>query len=215
MFLKTHVCCFWDKNQKPVSGLKIPSYLHAHIHCTIIHNGHDMDTTCVHWWLYGERKCGVYMCTYKHIYVYHIEYNSVIKKEILPFATTQMDLEGIRWNEINQGKTNIVWSHVCGIPPPKKIKLIDKTDEWLSGWGMRSGWNGWTWPKVQTSSYKTNKFWGYNVKNNKQKPPAPESLSEIHQRGWLSHCTDGELKAKRGYCEAESEHRAEAGTLSL
>ena len=37
------------------------------------------------------------------------EYHSAIKKnEILPFATTQMDLEGIMVGEISQRKTNTI-----------------------------------------------------------------------------------------------------------
>ena len=39
-----------------------------------------------------------------------IEYYSAIKKnEILPFATTWMDLEGIMLSEIRHRKTNTVW----------------------------------------------------------------------------------------------------------
>ena len=37
-----------------------------------------------------------------HIYI--LEYYSSIKKEILPFVTTYIDLEGIVLNEINQMK---------------------------------------------------------------------------------------------------------------
>jgi len=34
------------------------------------------------------------------VYISSVEYYSAIKKEILPFATTWMDLEGIMLNEI-------------------------------------------------------------------------------------------------------------------
>ena len=45
-------------------------------------------------------------------YIYTMEYYSVIKKnEILPFATTWMELEGIMLSEISQIKTNIIWLH--------------------------------------------------------------------------------------------------------
>ena len=45
-----------------------------------------------------------------------MEYYSAIKKnEILPFATTQMDLEGIMLNEITQAKTYCMISLICGI----------------------------------------------------------------------------------------------------
>ena len=42
-----------------------------------------------------------------------MEYYSAIKKnEILPFATTWMDLEGIMLSEISQMKTNTVCYHL-------------------------------------------------------------------------------------------------------
>ena len=42
-------------------------------------------------------------------YLYTMEYYSAIKKnEILPFATTWMELEGIMLSEIGQRKTNII-----------------------------------------------------------------------------------------------------------
>ena len=41
--------------------------------------------------------------------VYTMEYHSAIEKnEILPFATTWMELEGIMLSEISQRKTNII-----------------------------------------------------------------------------------------------------------
>ena len=45
-------------------------------------------------------------------YIYAMEYYSAIKKnEILPFATTWMELEGIMLSEISQTKTNTVRFH--------------------------------------------------------------------------------------------------------
>ena len=42
-------------------------------------------------------------------YIYTMEYYLALKKnEILPFAATRMDLEGIILNEITQRKTNAV-----------------------------------------------------------------------------------------------------------
>ena len=42
-------------------------------------------------------------------YIYTMEYYLAIKKnEILPFATTWMELEGIMLSEMSQRKTNIV-----------------------------------------------------------------------------------------------------------
>ena len=49
----------------------------------------------------------VYVCVY--IYTHIMEYYLVIKKnEILPFAVTWTDLEGIMPNEVNQRKTSTV-----------------------------------------------------------------------------------------------------------
>ena len=44
------------------------------------------------------------------VYVYTVEYYLAIKKnkEILPFVTTWMELEGIMISEISQRKTNTV-----------------------------------------------------------------------------------------------------------
>ena len=42
-------------------------------------------------------------------YIYTMEYYSAIKKnEILPFATTWMELEGIMLSEVSQRKTKII-----------------------------------------------------------------------------------------------------------
>ena len=37
----------------------------------------------------------VYICVYIYIHIHTVEYYSVMKKEVLPFLTTWMDLEGI------------------------------------------------------------------------------------------------------------------------
>ena len=52
-----------------------------------------------------------------------IEYYLAIKKnEILPLATTWMELESIMLSEISQRKTNIIWLH-------SYMELKYKTDE--------------------------------------------------------------------------------------
>ena len=49
-------------------------------------------------------------------YVYTVEYYSAIKNVILPFVTTQIDLEGIILSEVRLRKTNIIQiSFLCGI----------------------------------------------------------------------------------------------------
>ena len=43
------------------------------------------------------------------VYIYTMEYYSAIKKnEILPFATTWMELDGIMLSEISERKTKII-----------------------------------------------------------------------------------------------------------
>ena len=45
-----------------------------------------------------------------------MEYNSAIKKdELMPFATTWMDLEDIMLSETSQTKKDIVYDFTCGI----------------------------------------------------------------------------------------------------
>ena len=55
------------------------------------------------------------------LYVYIRYYSAVKKTEILPFVTTQMDLEGNMLSEISQTEKDrySVMSHICG------IKLIE------------------------------------------------------------------------------------------
>ena len=84
-----------------------------------------------------------------------MEYYSAIKKnEILPFATTWMDLEDITQSEISQTEKDkyCMISNICVILKKKK-QLTDTGNRWGSGSGM-----GEESEKVQTSSYKVNKF---------------------------------------------------------
>ena len=59
----------------------------------------------------------IYTHTYVHTYIYLTQWSISHKNnEILPFATTWMDLEGVMLNEISQTrKTNTVCYHLCGI----------------------------------------------------------------------------------------------------
>lgn len=42
------------------------------------------------------------------VHIYNIHYSATKKNDILPFATTWVNLEGITLNEIGQAKTNTV-----------------------------------------------------------------------------------------------------------
>ena len=60
--------------------------------------------------VWKEPKCPLMDKWIKKVwYIYTMEYYSAIKKnEILPFATTWMELEGIMLSEISQRKTKII-----------------------------------------------------------------------------------------------------------
>ena len=65
-----------------------------------------------------------------YIYIYIYTHYPAIKKknEILPFAATWMNLEGIMLSEISQRKTNIVWYHLY-LESKKYNKLVNITDK--------------------------------------------------------------------------------------
>ena len=46
-----------------MNSLFLRRYPHCHVHCIIIYNIQDMETTCVHQWTNGLRKRGVYRHT--------------------------------------------------------------------------------------------------------------------------------------------------------
>lgn len=47
------------------------------------------------------------------------------KKGILPFVTTQLDLEDIMLSEISSRKTNTIWSHLNLKCESKNVKFIE------------------------------------------------------------------------------------------
>ena len=62
--------------------------------------------------VWKKPKCAPMDEWIKMWYIYPMEYYSAIKlNEILPFATTWMELEGIMLSEISQRKTNIICRH--------------------------------------------------------------------------------------------------------
>ena len=64
-------------------------------------------------------------------YIYTMEYYSAIKNEILPFAATWMDLEGIMLSEISQRKTNTIWYHLY-VESKEYNKLVNMTKKKLT-----------------------------------------------------------------------------------
>ena len=74
--------------------------MHLNVHCSIIYNSQDMETTKVSINRWMDKEDVVY--THTHTHTHTMEYYSAIKNEILPFVTTWMDLEGFMLSEINQ-----------------------------------------------------------------------------------------------------------------
>ena len=71
---------------------------------------------CVCVYVYIHMCMCVYTYIHTHTYTHIMEYYLAMRKnEILPFATTWMELEGIMLSEISQRKTDIMFSLICGI----------------------------------------------------------------------------------------------------
>ena len=91
-----------------------------HVHCSITYNSQDMEATWVckcpsiDGWIDTENVR--YMCMCVSIYM-NTTYSVTKKKEILPFGTMWMDLEGIMLSEISQTEKDRRWmvSLLCGI----------------------------------------------------------------------------------------------------
>ena len=68
--------------------------MHTDVHSNIIHSGQDMEV---------PKRSTIDDWLKKLWYIYTMEYDSAIRRdEILPFATTWMDLEIIMLSAINQ-----------------------------------------------------------------------------------------------------------------
>ena len=69
----------------------------------------------------------IYIHAYKYVYI--MDYYSAIKNEILPFATSWIDLEGIMLSELSHTKTNTVWFQLCAESKTKQNKWTNKTKQ--------------------------------------------------------------------------------------
>ena len=76
------------------------------------------------------------VCIYNE-YIHTMKYYSTTKNEILPFATTWMDLEGIMLNEKSQEKAISTWSHLY-----VDSKNQNKQNEMKWKETNREGWDG-------------------------------------------------------------------------
>ena len=74
-------------------------------------------------------------------YIHTMEhYPAINKKEILPFATTWMDLEDVRLSERSQRKTNTRWFHTYGeFKKTSKGKKETKKDLTVENWWLPEG----------------------------------------------------------------------------
>ena len=98
--------------------------LHPHVCCSIIYNSQDMETA----WEFPSGpvvRIPCFRCQdmdaltdeWRKKMWHTQEYYSAVKKEIVPFATTWMNLKDIMLSEINQTQKDkcCVISHICGI----------------------------------------------------------------------------------------------------
>ena len=91
--------------------------MHLYVYGSIIYNGQDMETAqvSIKRWMDKDVVCVyiythayIHMHIYTHTYAYIMKYYSAIKKnEILPFATTWVELESIMLSEISQSEKEI------------------------------------------------------------------------------------------------------------
>ena len=152
------------------------------VHRSNLHNSQNMEATSV---LQTDE------CIKKTQCIYTMEYYSAMKKkEILPWTTTWLDLEGITLSEISQtSKTNTIWPHlyVEYINTIWSHLYVESERNWtrrhkeeISGcqtWGLKSGWNEWRGSKVDTSSLRQTD--SGNVMHS--------TMTTVNNIQWLSH----------------------------
>ena len=111
-------------------------YLHSHIYCSIIHNCHD--------WI-KPKHLSTDEWIKKMWYIQIINCAAMREKEILPSATTFMDLEGCyaEWDKPDRER-HILHGITYTWNPKRKIKLIETElksgCQSLGGGGKRERW---------------------------------------------------------------------------
>ena len=105
MIQQFHFWVYSQKNKNKNTNSK--RYMHPYVHSNIIYNSQDMESTWVsiNWWMDKE----------------DVIYNKILlshkRNEILPFAATRMDLDGIMLSDISQTEKDkyCLVSLWCGI----------------------------------------------------------------------------------------------------
>ena len=74
--------------------------------------------------------------TKMRLYIYTMEYYSAINNEILPFSTTQMDLEGVMLSAVNQTRTVTTYDLTCmwnlkNKTNETRTRLLNTDNEWV------------------------------------------------------------------------------------
>ena len=86
----------------------LKGHMHPHVYSSTIHNSQSVERAqmSIDGWM--DKEDVVYIYIYTHTMEYYL---AIKKNEILPFATTWMELGGFMLSEISQRKTNIIWLH--------------------------------------------------------------------------------------------------------
>lgn len=95
-------------------------------------------------------------------YIHTIKYYSAMKKQVLIYAATWMNLENIMLGEKKPAqKPHIVWYYLYGICPEWANPYKQKVDKWLSG--TERGESEVTSNRYEVSFWSDEKFWNWIV----------------------------------------------------
>jgi len=117
-----------------VKGIEIrisKTYLCSHVHCSMIHNSQDTETTSIFISGWMDKENVVWICN-------KVLFGLKKKKEIFPFVTTQMNLEDITLSETSQTQKDkyymipLIWG-IWNSQTPRSRKWNDSCQELRKG----------------------------------------------------------------------------------